>query len=153
MAHALPTRYAIFHLPRESHEALFRTIHTFLAPGGYILVTMGSAEWEGSEPDFHGVTMWWSHYDPAENRSLIRRAGFEILLDEIDENGGERHQVILARARRRSPDPHEEARGMRPGAGQRDTGPRSTPGEGVTRPATPAAASPGTRSCPPGHPP
>ena len=94
---AVVSFYAIFHLPRESHESLFRTIHTFLAPGGYLLVTMGSSEWEGVEPDFCDVPMWWSHYGPDENRAIIRRAGFEILLDEIDESGDERHQVILAR--------------------------------------------------------
>lgn len=93
---AVVSFYAIFHLPRESHESLFRTIHTFLAPGGYLLVTMGSSEWEGSESDFFGAPMWWSHYGPDENRAIIHRAGFEILLDEIDESGHERHQVILA---------------------------------------------------------
>lgn len=95
---AVVSFYAIFHLPRESHGSLFRTIKTFLGPGGYLLVTMGASEWEGAESDFYGVTMWWSHYGPDENRAIIRRAGFEILLDEIDESGGERHQVILARA-------------------------------------------------------
>ena len=94
---AVVSFYAIFHLPRESHESLFRAINTFLGPGGYILVTMGASEWEGAEPDFCGVPMWWSHYGPDENRAIIRRAGFEILLDEIDESGHERHQVIVAR--------------------------------------------------------
>ncbi len=97
---AVVSFYAIFHLPRESHESLFRTINTFLRPGGYILVTMGASKWEGAESDFYGVTMWWSHYGPDENSAIIRGAGFEILLDEIDEGGDERHQVILARKSR-----------------------------------------------------
>ena len=93
---AVVSFYTIFHLPRGSHARLFRTIGTFLPKGGFILVTMGSSEWEGQESDFHGVTMWWSHYGPEKNSTIIRNAGFRIILDEIDESGGERHQVVLA---------------------------------------------------------
>lgn len=89
--------YAIFHTPREGHAALFRTFHSFLPPGGLLLVTMGAGDWEGEEADFHGARMWWSHYDSTTNRRLIEDAGFTILLDEIDTSGGERHQVVLAK--------------------------------------------------------
>ncbi len=94
---AIVSFYAIFHLPRESHEGLFRTLKTFLSPGGFILVTMGASEWEGLETDFCGAPMWWSHYGPQENAALIHRSGFEIVHDEIDDSGGEKHQIVLAR--------------------------------------------------------
>lgn len=89
--------YAIFHTPREEHLALFRMINSFLPVGGLILVTMGAGEWEGTEEDFHGSKMWWSHYDAEKNKEIIKNAGFKILLDEIDASGDERHLVILAR--------------------------------------------------------
>ncbi|OGE18583.1 hypothetical protein A3J19_01305 [Candidatus Daviesbacteria bacterium RIFCSPLOWO2_02_FULL_41_8] len=89
--------YAIFHTPREEHQELFKKINSFLPEGGLILVTMGSGEWEGEEDDFHGAKMWWSHYGAEKNKEIIEKAGFEIILNEIDTSGGERHLFILAR--------------------------------------------------------
>lgn len=91
--------YAIFHTPREKHEELFRQINSFLPTGGLILVSMGASDYEGLEDDFHGTHMWWSHYSPDKNKKIIISAGFEILLDEIDVGGGEKHQIIMARKR------------------------------------------------------
>lgn len=91
--------YTILHIPRETHPELFEKINSFLPEGGLALVTMGSSEWEGIE-DFYGVKMYWSHYGPEKNRAIIERAGFKVILDEIDTRGGERHQVILARKHR-----------------------------------------------------
>lgn len=92
---AIISFYAIFHTPRDGHAALLRTFHSFLPPGGLLLVTMGSSEWEGIEP-FHNVPMYWSHYGSTRNRSLIEEAGFNILHDVIDEQQGERHHVVFA---------------------------------------------------------
>lgn len=91
--------YAIFHIPREEHQELFRKINSFLPTGGLLLVTMGSNEWEGTEDDFHGAEMWWSHFGPEKNRQIIENAGFEILLDEIDPSNNEKHQIIIAKKR------------------------------------------------------
>ena len=96
---AVVSFYAIFHIPRESHGDLFKKMSSFLLPDGLLLVTMGSSEWEGKEDNFYGAKMWWSHYDPKKNREIIESAGFEILLDEIDTAGEERHQVVLAKKR------------------------------------------------------
>lgn len=90
--------YAIFHTPREFHADLFRRIRSFLMPDGLVLVTMGAQEAEGTEPDFHGVEMYWSHYGPETNRAMVEKAGFAVELDEIDERAGEKHRIILARA-------------------------------------------------------
>lgn len=89
--------YAIFHTPREQHADLFKKVNSFLPKGGYILVTMGAGEYEGLEDNFHGTQMWWSHYGSEKNTEIVKNAGFEIILDEIDDNGNERHQVIMAR--------------------------------------------------------
>jgi cyclopropane fatty-acyl-phospholipid synthase-like methyltransferase len=94
---AIVSFYAIFHISRESHFELFKKINSFLPKGGLILVTMGSSEWEGIENDFHGTKMSWSHYGQEKNREIIEKADFEILLDEIDTSGGEKHQIIIAK--------------------------------------------------------
>ncbi len=91
--------YAIFHTPREHHEALLSQFASFLPQGGAILITMGESEWEGVE-DFLGAPMSWSHYGAERNRELVERAGFHVLLDEIDRSANEAHQVILGRLER-----------------------------------------------------
>jgi hypothetical protein len=57
---------------------------------------MGSSDWEGMEKDFHGVKMFWSHYGREKNLELIKSAGFNIISEEIDTAGGEKHLIIFA---------------------------------------------------------
>lgn len=89
--------YAIFHTSRETHQELLNRFASFMPNGGAILITMGSGEWEGTEENFHGAKMFWSHYGAEKNKEIIENAGFKILLNEIDTSGGEKHQVIIAR--------------------------------------------------------
>jgi 2-polyprenyl-3-methyl-5-hydroxy-6-metoxy-1,4-benzoquinol methylase len=67
---AVVSFYAIFHTPREHHEQLLRTLGSFLAPRGWLLITMAASEWEGAEefsaPSWYGATAglrrivrWW----------------------------------------------------------------------------------------------
>ncbi len=94
---AVVSFYAIFHTPREQHLDLLKKFYSYLKEDGMMLVTMGSSDWEGTEDDFHGAQMYWSHFGKDKNRKLVEEAGFEIIEDEIDLSGGEKHQVILAR--------------------------------------------------------
>ena len=93
---AVVSFYAISHTPREGHQDLFKMINSFLPKGGCILITMGSSDWEGTEEDFHGVKMWWSHYAADKTIQIVKNAGFKIILSEIDNSGAERHLIILA---------------------------------------------------------
>ena len=92
---AIVSFYAVFHIPREKHQDLFKIINSYLPKDGVILITMGSSCWEGEEDDFHGAKMYWSHYDSGKNKEIIKNAGFEILFEEIDKNGGEKHQIVI----------------------------------------------------------
>ena len=96
--------YAIFHIDRRLHQELFNKINSFLPVGGYVLVTMGASAWEGQEDDFHGAKMYWSHYGRQKNRQIVENAGFEIVIDEVDTGGGERHQVLLSKKISSAPD-------------------------------------------------
>lgn len=93
---AVVSFYAIFHIPREEHRDLFGKVWSLLKPGGLFLATLGYEEWEGSE-EFHGATMYWSHYGKDRNLELVRQAGFEIIMAEVDDSGGEHHFVVLAK--------------------------------------------------------
>lgn len=94
---AVVSFYAIFHTKRETHEIIFSKINSFLKKDGYLLITMGSSEWEGRVGDFFGGEMEWSHYGAEKNLQLVENAGFDIIFNEIDTSGNEKHLVILAR--------------------------------------------------------
>lgn len=94
---AVVSFYAIFHTPKETHLETLQKINSFLKNNGLLLVTMGSGEWEGSEENFFGAKMFWSHFGAEKNIEIIKEAGFEIISDHIDTTGGENHLVVLAR--------------------------------------------------------
>jgi len=90
--------YAIIHNPKESHADIFRSFYRVLKPGGIMLVSVASWEWE-EFADYLGVDMFWSHFDPDKTKSLITDAGFEIEFGRNVTNGGETHHWILAHKR------------------------------------------------------
>lgn len=72
--------YSIFHLPREEHAALFRRVHNWLKPGGYLMCTLNhSSESAYTEDDFFGVTMYWSNYGLRDYLEMLSGLGFSIL--------------------------------------------------------------------------
>ncbi len=87
--------YTLFHLPRIQHANLLQIFQSYLPKGGLLLITMGDREFEG-EHMLYKEPMWSSQWGTAKNRQLVEQAGYHIISDEIDESGGERHQVILA---------------------------------------------------------
>lgn len=95
---AVVSFYAIFHTARENHLFLLQIMRSFLNVGGLLLVTMGAKEWEGSEKDFCGAEMYWSHYGAEDNLKLVEQAGFSIVSSEIDATAGEEHLVVFAEA-------------------------------------------------------
>lgn len=92
---AVVSFYAVIHLKREEHPALFSQIFSLLKTPGYLLVTMGSSKWQGTEA-FHGVNMFWSHYGSRKSIAIIKKAGFKIIYSTIDSSGKEKHLVVFA---------------------------------------------------------
>lgn len=92
--------YAVFHVPRTKHFALFLDFHRILKRGGALLVTVGSKEtdgvWEWDE--FQSVPMYWSYYEPKKTVELLKEADFEIIFARHVESEGESHFWILAKA-------------------------------------------------------
>ena len=77
---AIVSFYAVFHLPREEHPELFRRIHSWLKPGGYLLATVASRnEAPYTEDDFFGVSMYWSNFSLEEYREILQETGFTLL--------------------------------------------------------------------------
>lgn len=89
--------YSIFHVPKEFHAKIFSGFHDVIRPGGIMLVSMGSNEWEGIE-DYLGTKMFWSYYGPQRSLGMIKQCGFKIIFDRhILNSADERHYWILAK--------------------------------------------------------
>jgi len=92
--------YSIFHLPREEQPDLFRKMAGLLTDGGLILVTLGTSPGDGVEENWAGSKiMAWSNYDPATYKTILARAGFEIMASEYEGHPGDQeyHWWVLAK--------------------------------------------------------
>jgi SAM-dependent methyltransferase len=96
---AICSYYAIIHIPREDHAALFRGFARLLKPGGLALLCVGADDLPYSQETYFGVPMAWSHFDAATNRRLIEAGGLQIEWAERvpDGWGPASHLFVLAR--------------------------------------------------------
>jgi cyclopropane fatty-acyl-phospholipid synthase-like methyltransferase len=87
---------SVFHISKDRHAALFRSIHEWLEPDGGFLISLG-----GSEDEFtdlmYGVEFFYSAHAPDASVALLRAAGFDIVLAEIDDPTSRGHMAILGR--------------------------------------------------------
>jgi SAM-dependent methyltransferase len=99
---AVVSLYAIIHVPLAEQPGLFRAIHRWLEPGGYLLATVGADAWTGTEQDWLGVaggTMYWSHADPATYERWLQQAGFGVVWSRFVPEGDGGHTLVLAQRR------------------------------------------------------
>lgn len=97
--------YSIFHLPREEHCELFRRIHRWLVPGGYLLATLSAVREPPYTEEFHDVPMYWSNHGLPEYERMLVSLGFQVEergalghgYSEECAGGDEHHPLILAR--------------------------------------------------------
>ncbi len=91
--------YVLNHVPRELLPGLFARVHTWLRPGGLFLATLGANDIEGWEGEWLGVPMYFSGYEPEQNRELL--SSFELVADEVcsiaEPEGAVAFHWILAR--------------------------------------------------------
>jgi SAM-dependent methyltransferase len=85
--------YSLIHVPKEEHATVMARIWSWLRPGGHVVVTMGGGDHPGEEVEgaWLGLApMFWSNWDVATSRRLVREAGFEEVdadLESVDEDG------------------------------------------------------------------
>ncbi len=65
---AIVSFYALIHLPVAEHRPLLARCFDWLHPGGVLLAIVGHSAWTGSEADWHGAPMYWSHANEATYR-------------------------------------------------------------------------------------
>jgi hypothetical protein len=99
--------YALMHVPREDHAALFRAIASWVRPGGWFLATLGLGDLAaGLEPDWLGVPMYWSSFDKSTSLRLLRAAGFAVVraCEETAEEEGVPVTFLWVLARKEAPE-------------------------------------------------
>jgi cyclopropane fatty-acyl-phospholipid synthase-like methyltransferase len=87
---------SIFHIPKTQHAALFDNMHRWLRPGAPLLLSLGGSEGEFTAPMFN-VEFFYSGHAPDVAATLLREAGFDILLSEIDDPSSRGHLAVLCR--------------------------------------------------------
>ncbi len=93
--------YSIIHVPRGEHRGLLSDINDILRTSGVMLISLGSTGWEGTNDDFLGAEMYWSHHSPEKTLQMVEDVGFEIIDDCFTQHHWndqeEEHYWILAR--------------------------------------------------------
>jgi cyclopropane fatty-acyl-phospholipid synthase-like methyltransferase len=91
--------YAVIHVPVEQHLGLFERVSRWLVSEGVFLVTLGHTAWTGTEADWHGAEMYWSHADAATYRAWLDQAGFNVEAEHFVPEGDGGHTLFIARKR------------------------------------------------------
>ncbi|GAA5178754.1 class I SAM-dependent methyltransferase [Rugosimonospora acidiphila] len=96
---AIVCLYALIHMPLRAQPGLIGRMATWLRPGGWLLVTVGSTAWTGTEDNWLGgpATMWWSHADDATYRTWLERAGLAVVGEQFVPEGQGGHTLYWAR--------------------------------------------------------
>ncbi|MBO0867087.1 MAG: class I SAM-dependent methyltransferase [Micromonosporaceae bacterium] len=91
--------YALIHMPLVEQPRLITRIAAWLRPGGWLLTTVGTSAWTGTEENWLGgpATMWWSQADAATYRSWLRGAGLTITAEHFVPEGTGGHTLFWAR--------------------------------------------------------
>jgi SAM-dependent methyltransferase len=87
---AVVATYSITHVPRNLQADLFKSIRSWLRPGGVLLASLGAGEVNDWRGEWLGVEMFFSHFGPETNLQMVKAAGLEIIDSEIvgeDEEG------------------------------------------------------------------
>jgi SAM-dependent methyltransferase len=97
----LVSYYAVIHVPREDHVAVFAEFRRVVRAGGWALLCLGSED-NPADRDMDswlGAPMYWSHYDADTTLRLLVAVGYSITLSwEIPDpmGHGGAHTFVLA---------------------------------------------------------
>ncbi|MXV63067.1 methyltransferase domain-containing protein [Natronorubrum sp. JWXQ-INN-674] len=77
---AVTALHSLIHVPLEDHQAVIDEFARVLCPGGRLLLSEGTTEWQGSNPSWldSGVEMQWHIAGAETTHEQLRNAGFTI---------------------------------------------------------------------------
>jgi len=102
---AIVSFLAIIHVPIEEQRGVFRKLSRWLRPGGFLLATVGFRAWTGTEDNWHGARMYWSHADRQTYLAWLQEAGFQVLWTRFIPEGTSGHTLLLAKRAPTLPSP------------------------------------------------
>jgi len=96
---AICSYYAIIHIPRDEHQALFANFYKMLQPGGLALLCLGAENLlDDIDEDFFGARMFWSHFDSDTYLKMLKDTAFSVLWSKQVEDAtceGAGHLFVL----------------------------------------------------------
>jgi len=77
---AVTAYHSLIHVPRDQHRRVLEEFARVLVDGGRLLLSEGTDEWAGTNPDWldTGVEMQWYIAGAARTREHLREAGFTV---------------------------------------------------------------------------
>ncbi len=98
---AITAFYSIINVPLPEQPSLIRRMAGWLAPGGWIIATVGQEPWTGVESDWRGVRgaqMYYSHGAAEHYRAWFAAAGLELAEQGREpRTGNPGYAMLLAR--------------------------------------------------------
>lgn len=96
---AVAAFYSVIHVPGPQHASVYEEFARVLEPGGVLLVTTGTEDWEGRTEDWlgGGTAMEWTILGGEASTRRLEAAGFDVydavgvvdtLGDDVDRTGG-----------------------------------------------------------------
>lgn len=79
--------YSIIHVPLEEHPEVLRNIASWLKPDAFALLILGHTAGTGSEDDWLGAPMYWSHADEATYLAWLPVAGLDVIWNRFIPEG------------------------------------------------------------------
>jgi cyclopropane fatty-acyl-phospholipid synthase-like methyltransferase len=69
---------SLFHIPRQEHLSLFRSVRGALAPGGRFVLTVGGSEHPAFTSEVFGQMLFFDSHSPEQAIALLQESGFEV---------------------------------------------------------------------------
>jgi SAM-dependent methyltransferase len=88
--------YSLIHVPLDEQPAILARIRGWLAPGGVLAAVVGKGAWTGTEDDWLGAPMYWSHADEDTYAGWLEGLGFRVLERRFLPEGDGGHVLMVA---------------------------------------------------------
>jgi SAM-dependent methyltransferase len=93
---AVIAMYAIIHVPIQEQQELLTRVASWLKPDGVFLATVGHSAWTGTEADWNGAPMYWSHANCGTYIDWLEARGLSVINEEFIAEGDGGHTMLLA---------------------------------------------------------